>query len=200
MDLRFHFDPACPWSWATYLWLEQASRRDGGVAIRFGLVSLLELNKDNEMPGDMLEVLGQSRRLQRVLSVLVEAERWGEVDRIYNRIGASTFEVGGRLDAGVVDRICAEACPEDSRAWLDDGALDEKVVAMHHDAMALAGPGVGSPIISADGKAHGLYGPIVDARLSEREGDSLLSIVKGALELSSFYELKRSHPGSPNFG
>ncbi len=200
MELRFHFDPACPWSWGTYLWLEQIAQRSDDLAVRFGLVSLLELNKGNEMPDDIREVLSQSRRLQRVLSVLIEAERWMDVARIYSKIGSVTFESGRHLDTEAVGQVCSETCSEEARFQLDDEALDDQVVKMHQSAMALGGAGVGSPIISIEGGSHGFYGPIVDRRLDEREADTLFSIVKSAFELTSFYELKRGHAGNPSFG
>src|SRR5689334_12208642 len=153
MEATYFFDPACPFTWRTSRWLVAvAPERD--VTVRWRAFSLKVLNGDG-IPEQYRAATDASFRALRLVEAL----------RVDHR-----------------EREAAEAAGvEDAKAVLDDANWDDAVRESHEKALALAGPGIGSPVLHVEGAQRGLHGPIIGA-VPER--DEALAIWDAVVPLS----------------
>jgi hypothetical protein len=192
MKLAFFFDPACPWTWVTFKWLQAAVDFDLS-GIRFGAVSLLELNKDADLDQSLRSQMVASRRLSRVIMDLVNREMREELVALYRSIGTEAFDLGKGFSEGTVLAILEKDNIGGWRHAYNDPALDEAVLASHRQALDLAGQDVGSPILADLDIGRGFYGPILDAPLERTEAEKLFIAIRELMAFDHFYELKRGH-------
>ncbi|MEV0605341.1 DsbA family protein [Polymorphospora rubra] len=192
MDVTFHFDPACPWTWRTSRWLlSVAPERD--LAVRWRPFSLALLN-DEPPPEEFREMMAASTKALRLVEALQAAGRNDDAGRFYTALGTHTFESMNPLtDASV--RAAAEAAGVgDAVGALDDASWDEAVRHSHSTAWEAAGPDIGSPVLTVDGVRRGVHGPIVGEVTDKAEALAIWDAVEPLLRTQTFFEVKRGRP------
>jgi len=207
-DIRFYFDPVCPFAWMTSKWVRLVqSQRD--YAVEWRTISLRVLNAhidyDSHFPPEYEAGHTAGLRLLRVVHA-ARAEHGPEVvGRLYDAIGRKIFDAPP-LDEQVVDGVDVRGTaaflapvleevglPRDLVRRLDDESLDGDIRAETEEALALTGKDVGTPIIHfrpPDGVAF--FGPVISRLPDEEDAVRLWDHVVGLAAFPGFAELKRS--------
>jgi 2-hydroxychromene-2-carboxylate isomerase len=207
-DIRFYFDPVCPFAWMTSKWvrLVQSQRH---YAVEWRTISLRVLNAhvdyDAHFPPEYEAGHTAGLRLLRVVHA-ARAEHGPEVvGQLYDAIGRKIFDAPP-LDEQLVDGVDVRGTPEflapvldglglpsDLLRRLDDESLDGEIRAETEEALALTGKDVGTPIIHfrpPDGVAF--FGPVISRLPDEGDAVRLWDHVVGLASFPGFAELKRS--------
>ena len=213
-DLRFWFDPVCPFAWMTSKWVRMvAAQRDYEVEWR--LISLRLLNAhidyDAHFPPEYEAGHTAGLRLLRVASRVREEHGQEGLARFYEVCGQHVFERESRRPRGThgtaefVTPVLAEAgLPETLTAALEEDARDAEIRAGTEEALTLTGKDVGTPILQfqpPEGVAF--FGPVISRLPDERQATELWDHVIGLASFPGFTELKRSlreRPQLPAFG
>jgi 2-hydroxychromene-2-carboxylate isomerase len=213
-DLRFYFDPVCPFAWMTSKWVRQvAARRDYAVEWRF--ISLRQLNAHidyaSHFPADYEAGHTDGLRLLRVAASARAACGPDAVARLYEELGHAIFETedapaaGERSTRAFLEPVLARAgLPDELAAALEDESWDARIQAETDEALALTGKDVGTPILHfqpPDGVAF--FGPVISRLPSEDDAVALWDHVVGLASFPGFAEIKRSlreRPQLPAFG
>lgn len=196
-DVDFFFDPVCPYTWLTSRWIREVERvRD--VRVRWRVMSLSVLNEhldvDPEDPdgqwGDYMRGPG------RVCAAV--AGRYGSeaLGRYLDALGVRLHERGewdgaerALADAGLPTELAAVA-------WTEE--YDAAVRSSHEQGIALAGPDVGTPVLSVHG-VGAVFGPVVSPAPKGEAAGRLWDGVVLLAGVQSFCELKRAY-GELDFG
>jgi hypothetical protein len=207
-DIRFYFDPVCPFAWMTSKWVRQVQdRRDYTVDWRFISLRLLNahIDYDAHFPPEYEAGHTAGLRLLRLAAATREAHGGDAVARLYAGLGARIFETEYDTDAkqdlaarrgtaGFVEPVLAEAgLPGSLADALEDSAHDAVIQAETDEALALTGKDVGTPIIHfqpPDGV--GFFGPVISRLPSPDESVELWDHVVALASFPGFAELKRS--------
>ncbi|CCG05548.1 hypothetical protein [Blastococcus saxobsidens] len=214
-DLRFWFDPVCPFAWMTSTWVRQVSaQREYAVEWRFISLRLLNahIDYDTHFPPEYEAGHTAGLRLLRVAARARAEHGPDAVGPLYAALGAQIFETpnepGDEVRRGTrefLEPVLAEVgLPADLADALDDTAWDEQIRAETDEALALTGKDVGTPILHfrpPEGVAF--FGPVISRLPSEEEAVALWDHVVGLASFPGFAELKRSlreRPQLPAFG
>jgi hypothetical protein len=212
-DLRFWFDPVCPFAWMTSKWVRMvAAQREYDVEWR--LISLRLLNAhvdyDAHVPPEYEAGHTAGLRLLRVADRVREEHGQPALARFYEVCGGHVFEREGGSDAARDTRVLAVAVladaglPADLVDALDDDARDAAIRAETDEALALTGKDVGTPVLQfrpPEGTAF--FGPVISRLPDEDRAVELWDHVIGLAGFPGFAELKRSlreRPQLPAFG
>lgn len=193
--VSFHFDPACPWTWLTSRWLVDAAPRRG-IAITWRSLSLLVLNDGNppEQYAVRVRAAGKAHRLFAALDDAGHNELVGDV---YAVIGTRVHDGGEELTDDVVREAAVAAGAGDWVGAVDDERWDATVELATKSALDLAGPDVGSPVLSHGSPRVGLFGPIVNPGPRGEDGARLLDHVLALSQTDGFFEVKRGRSAGP---
>ncbi|MGY1742248.1 MULTISPECIES: mycothiol-dependent nitroreductase Rv2466c family protein [unclassified Blastococcus] len=204
-DLRFWFDPVCPFAWLTGRWVRQvAARRAYRVEWRFVSLRLLNASVDYAAQFPPEYEAGHTDGLHLLrLAARVRDEHGPEaVDALYLALGERIHDVPpdrapapgeGRTAAFARPALATAGLPAHLAAALDDDGWDAVVQAETDEALRLAGRDVGTPILQfrpPDGPAF--FGPVI-SRVPD--GDDALALWDHVVALAGFpgfAELKRS--------
>ncbi len=200
-SVNFFADPCCPWTWNTSRWLVEAAGL-AGVSIVWRTLSLAELNKDREVSEHFRPKLTCSRRMARVLEALRAEGRNDEMQAMFTAYGARVHHDDHDPGDDLIT-ACANECHVDhafTLAALDDDAWDDAIAQSVAEAMELAGPDVGSPIIAIPELGRGFFGPIVSPPPTGNDALALWNILTASFELPTFFELKRGRRDPVAFG
>ncbi len=214
-DLRFWFDPVCPFAWMTSKWVRQVSaQRQYDVEWRFISLRLLNAHIDyaTHFPPEYEAGHTAGLRLLRVAARTRAEHGPGAVGPLYEALGGHVFEVPAvRGDAGrrgtreFVEPVLAEAgLPAVLAAALDDDSWDGQLQQETDEALALTGKDVGTPILHfrpPEGVAF--FGPVISRLPDDEDAVALWDHVVGLASFPGFAELKRSlreRPQLPAFG
>lgn len=199
MQVRFYFDPICPWCWITSRWLNDVVAPERDIQIDWRPISLFVRNEDNpDVPEEYVEPTRWSLKLLRV----VEAMRAGGDEAA---VGAFYTELGNRIhrdesrDFDVADALVAAGADAGYAIAYDDDSLDDAVRASTAEAEAVAGDDVGTPIIAyeIDGEWKGYFGPVIPAVVEGEAGLRLWDGLSMLIETDGFYELKKTRNVGP---
>lgn len=189
MEATYFFDPACPFTWRTSRWLlSVAPGRE--VTVRWRAFSLSILNGDN-VPEQYRPMIVASSRALRLVEALRAEHREETIGAFYTEMGTRTHEAGTPLTDDIVVRAAEAAGVEDPKTVLDDDRWDEAVRESHETALALAGPGIGSPVLHVEGATRGLHGPIIGAVPDGDEALAIWDAVVPLMRTDTFFEVKR---------
>ena len=189
MDVTYFFDPACPFTWLTSRWLVNvAPARD--VTVQWRAFSLSILNGDN-VPGQFRTMMEASSRALRLVEALRADRRHDDIGVFYRELGTRTFEAQASLSDEIVVAAAEAAGIVDPKAILDDERWDEAVRESHNEAMASAGPDIGSPVLLIEGAARGVHGPIIGDVPAEEDALAMWDAVVPLARSGSFFEIKR---------
>jgi 2-hydroxychromene-2-carboxylate isomerase len=210
-DLRFWFDPVCPFAWMTSKWVRTvAARREYRVEWRFISLRLLNaaVDYDAQFPPGYEAGHTAGLRLLRVCVRTREQHGPEAVARLYERLGQEVFERGPeehearRGTPEFVAPVLADVgLPPDLAGALEDTAADAVVQAETKEALALAGRDVGTPILQFGRTAF--FGPVISRLPDEEQAVELWDHVVALAGFPGFAELKRSlreRPQLPSFG
>ncbi|CAN5245612.1 DsbA family protein [soil metagenome] len=193
----FYFDPACPWTWITSRWAVQLTDHDG-VEIRWRPLSLSHLD-DGDVPERLRRHHAAGATALRVVQTLRARDDDAAIARFYDAIGTRWFREGGEPAATTVSEIAVAAgLPDDVAAAAGDDTLDEAVAAQTDEAMALAGPEVGSPVIAFGEPRVGFHGPLLDSVPDVDETVRLWRAIVAAANVPALHKLKRGRQGGPD--
>jgi 2-hydroxychromene-2-carboxylate isomerase len=213
-DLRFWFDPVCPFAWMTSKWVRTvAAQRDYDVEWRF--ISLRLLNKhidyDSHFPAEYEAGHTAGLRLLRV-AARTRAEHGPEaVGRLYEAYGDRIFEVDPdagpvpeRISALLTEALDAAGLPHELGGALEDDSWDAQLQEETDEALSLTGKDVGTPILHFEPpQGVAFFGPVISRLPSDAEAVELWDHVVGLARFPGFAELKRSlreRPQLPAFG
>lgn len=191
----FYFDPACPWTWLTSRWLVDAARQRG-IDITWRSLSLLVLN-DGKVPEQYADVVRAGAGAHRLFAALHEAGRSDLVGDVYTEIGRRSHDAGEPLSSDIVRSAAEAAGAQEWLAALDDESRDAAVELSTKQAVAVAGPDVGSPVLAHGSPRIGIFGPIVNPGPRGEQGARLLDLVLEASAIDGFFELKRGRGTGP---
>lgn len=199
--VAFFADPCCPWSWNTSRWLVDVAGRTG-TTITWRSLSVAELNRGREVSEHFAPRLVCSRRMARVFEGLRAAGRNDDIAAMFTAFGTHLHHDG--VDpAEDLTRSSAALCGLDADemiAFADDERWDIAIETSVAEAMELAGPGVGSPIVARPELGRAFFGPIVSPPPIGDDALALWSIVETALGIDTFFELKRGRRDGVAFG
>lgn len=194
-SLDYYFDPTCPWTWLTSRWLvDAASRRDTEITWRS--LSLLVLSDGRPHPQYAERALAGAR-VHRLIAALRDEGRNDLVGTLYSAVGAVTFQADAALTDGLVARAVADAGLEAWAGALDDARWDAAVEASTKEAVDLAGPDVGSPVLAWGEPRVGIFGPILTPGPRGEAAGRLLDLVTELGAVDGFFELKRGRGAGP---
>ena len=217
-DVRFWFDPTCPFAWMTSTWLRLVlEQRD--YTVEWRLISLRMLNAevdyDAHFPPEYEAGHTAGLRLLRVVA-RARAEHGPQVvGRLYEAMGTKIFDTAPEADGGddmdatgtresrgtrayVVPLLEQAGLPPELADALDDESYDAELRAETDEALALTGKDVGTPIIwfrapdrdDTDGVAF--FGPVISRLPAPDEAAELWDHVVALASFPGFAELKRS--------
>ena len=200
----FYLDPGCPWTWLTSRWLvDVAEQRD--VQVRWRPFSLGLLNAGRPLPPQLdtpvfrqrSETAGRALRVITVLGLAGEDEAAG---RFYTEFGRR-FHDGE--EAAADDPVLAAATAAGvapSVAAADADEVDTAIASGLDEALALAGPDIGSPVLRIDGASRGFHGPIVSPRITGEAGLRLFDAIAVLQAEPALFEIKRGRATPPALG
>ncbi|MGY1773448.1 mycothiol-dependent nitroreductase Rv2466c family protein [Blastococcus sp. SYSU D00813] len=215
-DLRFYFDPVCPFAWMTSEWVRiVAARRRYLVEWRFISLRLLNAHVDYaaQFPPDYEAGHTDGLRLLRVAARVRDEHGPEAVDRLYRALGERIFHApeAERPAAGsggtpeFVGPVLAElGLPAGLATALDDEGWDAVLQDETEEALRLTGRDVGTPILHfrpPEGTAF--FGPVISRLPAEEDAVELWDHVVALAAFPGFAELKRSlreRPQLPSFG
>lgn len=199
--VQFFADPCCPWTWNTSRWLVEATDL-AGVSVVWRTLSLAELNKDREVSEHFRPKLTCSRRMARVLEALRSEGRNDDIEAMFTAYGARVHHDDHDPGDDLIT-ACADECRVDlafTTEAINDEGWDGAIAQSVSEAMELAGPDVGSPIIAIPSLGRGFFGPIVSPPPTGDDALALWNVLTAAIELPTFFELKRGRRDAVAFG
>ena len=208
-DIRFYFDPVCPFCWLTSKWVRMV-QAERGLTVDWRFISLRLINEhidyDTHFPPEYEAGHTAGLRLLRVVARAREEHGAEAVDALQAALGARIFDSPPadsddeeanreqRGTAGFVEPILREAgLPIDLADALDDPYWDDAIRADGDEALALTGKDVGTPLIhfeTPDGVAF--FGPVISRLPEPDRAVELWDHVVGLARFPGFAELKRS--------
>jgi hypothetical protein len=209
-DIRFYFDPVCPFAWMTSKWVRQVqARRDYTVDWRFISLRLLNshIDYDAHFPPEYEAGHTAGLRLLRVAARARDEHGPAAVGALYAACGAHIFErepaaagAGNgthperRATADYVRPILADAgLPAALADALDDPRHDQVIQAETDEALGLTGKDVGTPILHFEPPGGvAFFGPVISRLPDDDQAEALWDHVVGLARFPGFAELKRS--------
>ncbi|MFJ6001673.1 hypothetical protein [Arthrobacter sp. NPDC092385] len=203
-DIRFYFDPVCPFAWMTSKWVRMVARqRDYAVEWRFISLRLLNssIDYDAHFPAGYEAGHTAGLRLLRVAARTREEHGPDAVGRLYERLGTRIFDTrkddsdgGHRGTAEFLLPILAElGLPQALAEALEETSRDAVIQTETDEALSLTGKDVGTPIIHFDPpEGVAFFGPVISRLPGPGEAAELWDHVVGLARFPGFAELKRS--------
>ncbi|KQP63427.1 mycothiol-dependent nitroreductase Rv2466c family protein [Nocardioides sp. Leaf285] len=201
-DVRFWFDPVCPFAWMTSRWVRLVqSQRDYHVEWRFISLRLLNAHVDYDahFPPEYEAGHTAGLRMLRLCAQARDDHGPDAVARLYPALSTRVFDVApDAYDPTDLDGLVAAALeeaglPAGLAAHLDDTDRDAQLQAETDEALALTGKDVGTPILHvAPPEGAAFFGPVISRMPSEEEAGELWDHVVGLARFPGFAELKRS--------
>ena len=208
-DIRFYFDPVCPFCWLTSKWIRMVqAERDLSVDWRFISLRLINEHIDYEAHFPPEYEAGHTAGLRLLRAVARAREEHGApaVDALQAALGAHIFDTppadttdgtaaGDRHGTReFLEPVLREVgLPADLADALEDPSWDGVIRADGDEARALTGTDVGTPIIHfepPDGVAF--FGPVISRLPDPDQAGELWDHVVGLARFPGFAELKRS--------
>ncbi len=204
-DIRFYFDPVCPFAWMTSKWVRQVQElRDYTVEWRFISLRLInaDVDYDSHFPADYEAGHTAGLRLLRVAARTRAEHGAAAVGPLYAAMGKRIFDtaddtVQGRQRRGTrefVEPILLEAgLPTELAEALDEESWDLEIGMETEEALTLTGKDVGTPILHFEPpEGVAFFGPVISRVPDEDSAAELWDHVVGLARFAGFSELKRS--------
>ncbi len=204
-DVRFYFDPVCPFAWMTSKWVRiVAAQRDYAVDWRFISLRLINshVDYDSHFPVGYEEGHTSGLRLLRVAARARAEHGQAAVGPFYETVSSQIFDSPGAAELTPAVRgsrafteplLERAGLPGGLATALDDPRWDEEIRAEGDEALSLTGKDVGTPIIHfgpPDGAAF--FGPVISRLPGPDDAVRLWDHVTALAAFPGFAELKRS--------
>jgi len=201
-DVRFWFDPVCPFAWMTSKWVRTVqAQRDYHVEWRFISLRLLNahIDYDSHFPPEYEEGHTAGLRMLRVFAHVRDDHGPSAVERLYPAVTSRVFDVPpDSYDASDLRPLLEAALtecdlPTALADHLDDTSRDEQIQSETDEALGLTGKDVGTPILHiAPPEGAAFFGPVISRLPSDEQAGELWDHVIGLATFPGFAELKRS--------
>ena len=204
-DIRFYFDPVCPFAWMTSKWVRMvAAQRDYRVDWRFISLRLINSHLDygSHFPAGYEEGHTSGLRLLRVAARARAEHGRAAVGPFYETVSAQIFDAPGAAELTPAVRgsrafaeplLVQAGLPAGLADALDDPTWDEEIRAEGEEALALTGKDVGTPIIHfSPPRGTALFGPVISRLPGPEDAVRLWDHVIALAAFPGFAELKRS--------
>lgn len=205
LDVRFWFDPLCPWCWITSHWIDEvAAHRD--VTVDWRSISLKVRNEGRELDPAYAEkhapAMERSYGLLRIVEALRASGRADLVRPLYLELGRHFHHDDDGLTFDVEDALVKAGVDPTLAGAYDDETWDEHVRTSTREAEDVAGDDVGTPIVAfeVDGAWRGYFGPVLPAVPSTGQALRLWDGLEAMVGVDGFYELKRTRSVGPDMG
>ncbi|BBB01334.1 hypothetical protein RVR_8700 [Actinacidiphila reveromycinica] len=189
LGATLYFDPTCATGWRASRWLEPQARKHD-VPVRWRAADRWFGTAAEEVPGKKRGYPAASKVFLRVVEAAHRDGADDLVGRLYAAYGWATHEDTRPHHPDLVREMVAAYAPAYLDA-VDDPALDELVVAAHHEAAEYVGDGESSPVLvvrTAEGE-RGFYGPVLGPGPEGERADRLWDLLVLAASLPEFFEL-----------
>jgi hypothetical protein len=196
-DVKFWFDPSCPWAWMTSRWVDEVSKyRD--LDVTWKIMSLAVLNEDNDMPEAYRAFFPRALRYTRLVAAVQELHGQEFVKPLYDALG-TRIHLGGSKDPDTVipEALAEVGLPADLIQYSLTDQFDPQMRASHFDGINRVGQDVGTPVIAVNGVAF--FGPVISPA---PKGEQAVALWDGTLAVASypgFFEIKRTRTVEPIF-
>lgn len=194
--LTYYFDPGCPWTWATTLWLDHVAERRQ-IPIRWRTFSVALLHDDAPGEEEQDPKAAAVRQVLRLLAALGAADEQALARAVYLEFGRRFHVEREHSDGDLGRSVAGAAGAGASGEAVDDPSWDDEVAASTSEALDLVGKDVGSPILAVDEPPVGLFGPILSPAPSGDDADDLLDLVLAFARTPTLFELKRGRTSRP---
>ena len=198
-DVKFYFDPRCPWCYQTFKWAERLAAM-GEVSLDWGVFSLEVLNCEEGKDPLELEATGSP---QLRTAITIERDHGSRaIGPFYTELGNRTFEQSEPADDPmqvISDSLAASGLDSGllSKA-LDDPTTWKTVVEETQRLHEVVGD-VGVPTIVLDGgSGPAIFGPVIVEQPSDEDAVELWRHIEWLTRHESFAELKRKRSGRPD--
>jgi hypothetical protein len=186
--ISFYFDVGCPWTWNTSRWLvEVAGAR--GLPITWRTFSLAIVNEGVEIPEQYRIVGATTRGALRVIEALRAEGRNDDIGRLYTELGRRWHHDNEPWSSAVVDDALAATDLKAYAGALDDETWDEALRTSVNEALDLAGPDIGSPVLRIDDRA--MFGPIVSPPPTGAAALAVWDAARTLIAAEGVFEIKR---------
>ncbi len=196
VNLRFYFDPVCPWAWRTSLWIREV-QQVRPLQVEWDFLSLKAVNSGKESLKDSHIRSEKGFRVMALVRRHYSAQEANQlIDRLYLALGQACHErkedVG--LDEVVIAAIMqAGLDPALLEAAMEDSTTLDDVQASHNGAIAAGGFGVPTLLLTDTVPAlKGTFGPVIDKVPTGEDAGQLWDRVHWMMQRPEFFELKRS--------
>jgi hypothetical protein len=194
VDVRFWFDPSCPYTWITSRWMRELERLDL-LRVIWQVMSLSVLNehRDDDPEDDPEGYLWGPARLFAVVQ-----HRYGPdaLGALYDVFGAMVHgSEDGWRPAG--DILTAAGLPTDLADVMESAEHDPILRASHEAGIGLVGTHVGTPITAVDlpgGRRVAWFGPVISRVPRDDEAARLWHGTLMVAGVDGFHELKGRPP------
>ena len=189
-QIRFHFDPRCPWCYQTSRWVRRLEEL-GEVEVDWGVFSLEVVNLTE---GDDPRAI--DARSGPVLRTAMLIDDPKAVGAFYKAMGQRVWETAPPVQVDDLDAIRASL----TDAGLDPGLLDTAManrstwdaVVDEHQALVERTQAFGVPTIVLDGGAGpAIFGPVVSSLPNDDDAVELWKHTSWLVRYGNFAELKR---------
>ena len=200
-ELRFYFDPVCPFAWMTSKWVRMvAAQRGYDVDWRFIALRVVNENVDydTQFPPEYRSLHLAGFKMLRVAAQIRHDLGRKAVGPFYEALGTELWDARDRFsdpaDPALVEAaLTAANLPSVLKHALETQTWDDLLHAEAQEALALTGKDVGTPILHfqpPDGVAF--FGPVISRLPREAEAVALWDNVIGLASFPGFAEMKRS--------
>ncbi len=204
-DIRFYFDPVCPFAWMTSKWVRMvADQRDYTVDWRFISLRLInaQVDYDRHFPAGYEEGHTSGLRLLRVAARARAEHGRDVVGPLYEAVSSEIFDSPGAAEltatvrgsrAFVAPLLEKAGLPATLADALGDTRWDDEIRAEGDEALSLTGRDVGTPIIQfSPPEGTAFFGPVISRLPAPEDAVRLWDHVTGLAGFPGFAELKRS--------
>lgn len=206
-DATLYFDPVCPFCWVTSKWLRQVQELRG-LTVEWRFISLAVLNEApgsyDDKPDLYPTVHGLGRELLRVAAAVRDAHGNEVIGPLYEALGNALWETpvddidsfedvllqqSRGVDVGPI--LAGLGLPVDLAEARSDERWDAVLRAETHEALALTGDDVGTPIIALP-SGNAFFGPVISDVPSDEDALRFWDAFTTLAEMPGFAEVKRS--------
>ncbi|HLN17237.1 MAG TPA: DsbA family protein [Acidimicrobiales bacterium] len=198
-QVKFHFDPLCPWCYQTSRWAVRLEEL-GAVSLDWGVFSLEVVNLPEDQDPQQLEA--RSGPALRSAIAIRDSEGSPAIGRFYTALGKRVWEQAppeqhnpdtvraALADAGFDPELCDKALA-DPGTW--EAVLEE------HRALVERTRSFGVPTIVLDGgTGPAIFGPVVSQMPSDDDTLALWHHVSWLTRYENFSEVKRERSMPPD--
>jgi protein-disulfide isomerase-like protein with CxxC motif len=198
-QVKFYFDPACPWCYQTSRWARRLEEL-GEIDLDWGVFSLEVVNLP---PGsDVRELDARSGPALRTAIAIRDALGSRAIGPFYAALGKRVWEQPPPPD-DMVEAVRASLQEAGLPTSLADRALSDRAswdaVLEEHRAVVEKDHGFGVPTLVLDGGAGpAIFGPVIGMLPSDQDAVALWRHTSWLVRYGNFSELKRTRLERPD--